>query len=245
MTSALIVDDEPLLAAYLSQLLLAQWPTLELLPPATHAEEALERLQVQTPDIAFLDIHMPGESGLQLARKLPRETRIVFVTAFDEYALQAFEAAAVDYLLKPVTAERLAVTLERLRSPDNPGREQLLSLLQEMKPARKDYLQWLRAGTGDTTELVDVADVVYFSADNKYTSAFTAENEYVLRMGISELEDKLDPATFWRIHRSAIVRVDQIKSARRDLRGRYKLTLRRRKEQLRTSARYAHLFRQM
>lgn len=251
MTRALIVEDEPLLAEQLRGKLAALWPGLVIAGVAGEGREALRLARQSRPDIAFLDIRLPGMSGLEVAAALPVDTRVVFVTAHDEFAVDAFRAAAVDYLLKPVSDERLRATIERLRESENRRgadrqREELRSLLQQLgADASSGYLQWIRAGLGNATVLVPVDDVVYFRAEAKYTSAFTRDREYLLRRAINQLERQLDPNRFWRIHRGIIVRVEQIVSASRDLRGRYTTTLRDRPETLRSSQTYGHLFKLM
>ncbi len=243
MTRALIVEDEPLLAAQLRGKLALLWPDLEIVGTPIEGREALRLAQAAQPDLAFLDIRLPGMSGLEVAAALPDHTKVVFVTAHDEFAVEAFRAAAVDYLLKPVSNERLAATIKRLRRDETQNREELLALLQRMGvAAAPNHLQWIRAGLGDATVLVSVDDVIYFRADAKYTSVMTREREHLVRRAISQLEAQLDPDQFWRIHRSLIVRVDQIAAARRDARGRYLLTLRDRAEKLRASRAYGHLF---
>ena len=245
MTSAIIVDDEPNLANYLQDKLSVLWPELEILGQAHNGRSALALADETQPDVAFLDIHMPGLSGLQVAQALPDSTRVVFVTAYDEYAVEAFQKAAVDYLLKPVSDERLQQTIERLQQNAVQVRSELLQLLQQVGQPRRTQLQWLRTGLDDTTQLVSVDEVVYFQADQKYTSVMTAAGEHLLRRSIKDLEQELDPDHFWRIHRGIIVRVDQIVTAKRDLRGRYTITLRDRPESLRSSASYGKLFKQM
>lgn len=244
MTTALILEDEPLLAEQLRDKLARLWPELKIVGMPAEGREALRMARQTQPDIAFLDIRLPGLSGLEVAAALPEHTRVVFVTAHDEFAVEAFRAAAVDYLLKPVSDERLAATIERLRREGSQNREELLALLQQVGAA-PSWLQWIRAGLGETTVLVPVEEVVYFHADAKYTSVVTRDKEHLVRRAISQLESQLDPDRFWRIHRGIIVRVDQIASASRDLRGRYVLILRDRPEKLRSSQAYGHLFKHM
>ena len=244
-TTAIIVDDEPHLVDYLASKLKELWPELELVGTAFSGRSALSLAQKVQPDIAFLDIHMPGLSGLQVAEALPANTKIVFVTAFDEYAVDAFQRAAIDYLLKPVSDTRLMQTLERLRSNPSQDRSDLLTLMTDLSSERKSYLQWIRAGFDDTTQLVSVQDVVYFKADLKYTEIFTQNGQYLVRQSLKEFQSKLDPDQFWQIHRGMIVRVEQIVLAKRDLRGRYTITLRDRPEVLRASQAFGHLFKQM
>lgn len=252
--TAILVDDESHVVDYLARQLSALWPELEILGAAGNGPDAVELARSTRPDIAFLDIHMPGLSGMQVAELLPPTTRIVFVTAFEEFAVEAFQRAAVDYLLKPVTPDRLGETINRLRaamaqSTDGQStvasdRDMLLQLLKAAQQSR-EYLQWLRTGLEDTTRLLPVTDVIYFEASQKYTSVVTRDGEHLLRRSIRELAEELDPNAFWQIHRGIIVRVDQIASAKRDLRGRYTLTLRDHPATLRSSQSYGYLFKQM
>ncbi|MEM7077004.1 MAG: LytTR family DNA-binding domain-containing protein [Pseudomonadota bacterium] len=243
--TAVVVDDEPLVAEHLQRKLEELWPELDILGSAVNGRQGLALIAETQPDIVFLDIHMPGMSGLQMAEDLPRDIQIVFVTAYDQYAVEAFERNAVDYLLKPVADDRLEQTITKLRTRQKPPELDLQQLLQQLKSGDTQYLQWLRTGLEEVTELVAVEDVVYFQADQKYTTVATPDRDHLIRMSIKELEKQLDPGQFWRIHRGLIVRVDQIVSARRDLRGRYTLSLRSRDEELRSSQAYGHLFKQM
>ncbi len=243
--TAIIIDDETTLITYLTQKLSKLWPELEILGSAINGRQGLALAADVQPDIVFLDIKMPGLTGLQVAQELSPDMKIVFVTAYDEFALEAFERAAVDYLLKPVTDERLEQTIERLQRAQKQDNQELLALLKDISPAKNNFLQWIRTGIDDTTSLVSTDDVVFFQADQKYTSVITADREYVIRKTIKELEQQLDPEIFWRIHRGIIVRVDQIVKAKRDLRGRYSITLRDRPETLRSSVSYSQVFKQM
>jgi len=270
VTRVLLADDEPHLRRRFAERLRALWPStvgalLELCPPASDGEEALARIRSHAPDVAFLDIRMPGLSGIEVARRILEETSaggappiVVFVTAFDDHAVDAFETAAMDYLLKPVDPERLRRCLERLAprlspmgggpaSEDAPAADGLRSLLERLdeRAAAPAPLRWLRAGHGEDTELVAIDEVVYFRAGDKYVTAYTAHREHVLRLSLKQLVDQLDGDAFWQIHRALIVNVGQVLRARRDLRGRYVITLRDRSEKLRTSLSYAHRFRAM
>lgn len=246
MTStAIIVDDEANLIDYMENKLAKLWPELTILGSAQNGRSAISLAQEAQPDIAFLDIHMPGLSGLQVAEALPANTRVVFVTAYDEFAVDAFQRAAVDYLLKPVSDSRLAQTIERLKLQSGQDRTVLIDLLKDVAQEQGRFLQWVRAGYDDTTELVSVEDIIYFKADQKYTDIITRDGKFVVRRTIRELEEQLDPDKFWRVHRGLIVRVEQVRSAKRDLRGRYTLTLRDCSDILRTSQSYGHLFKQM
>lgn len=246
MTTAIIADDEVNLAKHLGDLLKRVWPDLELLGTAHTGVEALALIARTTPDIAFLDIRMPGLTGLDVARSVPAGTRVVFVTTYDQYAVDAFAAAATDYLLKPVSEERLRQSISRLNVQTPLQADRLAELLDRFAAQTKpERLQWLRVGHGETTRLVAVDDVLYFQSDSKYTTVVTADREQVVRLSIKELEDQLDPEHFWRVHRAIIVNVRAILEAKRDLRGRYALRIRGRSEELRTSEAYAHLFRHM
>lgn len=244
--TAIVVDDESTLVDYLVIKLGELWPELVIVGTANNGRSAIALAEEFDPDIAFLDIHMPGLSGLQVAEALPANIKIVFVTAYDEFAVKAFQHAAVDYLLKPVTNARLGLTIERLKnSPSHQDRSVLMQFLQAARADQKNYLQWIRAGYDDTTQLIAAEDVIYFKADHKYTEVITKESIYVVRRSIKELGEELDPAQFWQIHRGIIVRVDQVAAAKRDLRGRYTISLRDHQDTLRTSQSYGHLFRQM
>ncbi len=248
MTTAIIADDERNLANHLQRQLSNVWPALTIQGIANNGPEALALIQQHQPDVAFLDIRMPGMTGIEVARELPARTRVVFVTAFDQYAIDAFEAAATDYLLKPVSEERLRACVSRLvdRSrAQNVDIARLLGQLTSRQPIPPQRLRWLRVGHADTTRLIDVDDVLFFQSDSKYTTVVTVQREDVVRMTIKELEDTLDPEQFWRVHRGVIVNARAVVEARKDLRGRFVLKIRGRNEVLRTSEAYAHLFRHM
>ena len=243
--SAIIVDDEPNLVEYLQRKLASLWPELRIVGIAHSGPQSIEIAHKVKPDIAFLDIRLPGISGLEVAKALPIKTQIVFVTAYDEFAVEAFKHAAVDYLVKPVDNARLAETITRLKNRESQNRGVLIELLRNAGLEQSGFLEWIRAGLRDTTEIVSVRDVIYCKAEYKYTSVITQDRTLVIRSSIQELEQNLDPNQFWRIHRAIIVRVDQILKAKRDLRGRYILTLRDHRDTLRTSRSYAHLFKHM
>lgn len=245
----LLADDEPLLRAHLAAQLRSQWPDVEI-EEAAHGDEALAKAERWSPDVAFLDIRMPGCSGLEVARKLEPRVRVVFVTAYDQYAVAAFEAAAVDYLLKPVLPDRLAATLERLQralDAQSFGRvpQTLLDALRaeleaETEPAG---MRFVRVQSGREVHLMPVSEVICFRADAKYTSVHTADREYLMRTPLKELEAELDPDLFWRVHRNTIVSARHVRHARRDLRGNWRLTLDGLAGEVRVSARYAERFR--
>jgi len=242
VATALIVDDEPKLVNYLVVKLAKLWPELDVVGTAENGLEAVTLAQKLKPDIVFLDIKMPGLNGLAVAEMLPKHSKIVFVTAFDQYAADAFEQSAVDYLLKPVGEERLTKTIQRLKQKEPVAKADLVALVKTLTSPRVSFLQWLRVGLGDITELVPIQDVVYFKADLKYIDVVTQNKTYLLRQSLSDLESQLDPDVFWRINRGCIVRVDQIAKAKRDFRGRYDITLHDQDQTLRASQPFGYLF---
>jgi DNA-binding LytR/AlgR family response regulator len=249
MTRALIADDEPNLAEHLRERLQALWPELEVLRPAANGLEALRRIDDEAPEVAFLDIRMPGLTGLELAERIDSRTHVVFVTAYDQYAVQAFDREALDYLLKPVTDERLAKCVERLKrklaGDDVPAPlREMLAKLARASPATQ-RLRWIRAQKGDVVRQIAVEDVLYFQAADKYTSVVTREGESLIRLALSELASQLDPESFTQVHRSTIVNMKEVASSRRDLAGRVFLKLRDGRTELPVSRAYAHLFKQM
>jgi DNA-binding LytR/AlgR family response regulator len=240
---ALLVDDEPLLTAHLKTQLEKLWPELAIIGTASSGREALDCIASSRPDVVFLDIHMPGMTGLQVASEIPSDIRIVFVTAFDQHAVDAFQKAAVDYLLKPVSEERLKLTIERLKVSHGP-RAEVFQIIEQLNQKPISYLEWLKTSKGETTELIAVADVIYFKSSRKYTEVFTKNRTYLIRQSIRELEPVLAPNQFWRIHRGVLLRVEQIMSATKEFGGRYRIRLKDREEELTCSKTYAHLFRQ-
>ncbi|MCC7327717.1 MAG: response regulator transcription factor [Burkholderiales bacterium] len=255
--TAVIADDEPRLARYLRERLAVVWPELVIAGVAANGPEARALIAAEAPDIAFLDIRMPGFSGLDVARDLAG-VHVVFVTAHDEYALAAFDRAAVDYLLKPVGDERLAEAVRRLqdrltatpRMPATGDVAQALALLRAhfgvgSSPPGAERLAWIRAAAGSQVRLIAVDDVCYFEANDKYTSVFTADGEALIRTSLRELAAQLDGERFWQIHRGTIVNVAHVATTTRDLAGRVSVRLKTRPETLAVSRAYAHLFRQM
>lgn len=261
MTRALIAEDEPILAATLAKTLQGLWPGLDIVATAPNGVVAVEQALALRPDVLFLDIRMPGQSGLEVAEELAERwdgpapfPHIVFVTAFDDYAVQAFEHAAFDYVLKPVSSARLGKTVERLRgaleartalAPDALG--QLLGQLQALAPraATGERLGVIRAAVGNAVRMIPVSDVVYFQAIDKYVNVVTADAEALIRVPLKELLPQLDSAQFRQVSRSTVVNMGCVTSAVRDDLGKVMLTLRGRPEKPRVSPVYAHLFRQM
>ena len=250
-----IAEDEELLRTALSSLLKEAWPQLDIVAECEDGASALESIAELQPDVAFLDIRMPGLTGIEVARGLadasPR-TQVVFVTAYDQYAIDAFEQGAIDYLLKPITRERLLATVQRIQAraaaghPDGATLEALLRHLSAREmPASKPPLVWITASAGKDTRLIMVDDVAYFQADNKYTTVMTAEGESLLRTPLRELLDSLDAATFKQIHRSTIVNMKAVASVSRDDTGRGRLKLKNRPEMLTVSQPFMSLFRNM
>lgn len=245
---ALIADDEPHLAHYLRDQLLALWPELDVVHIARNGVEAAACIAELAPDLAFLDIQMPGLNGLEVAQGIEGPTRVVFVTAFDDYALQAFEHAALDYVLKPVAPERLARTVARLRAApagaasDAAMAEALRRLMAQ--PARA-ALRYIRAGQGDRMQHLDVADVLFFQSDDKYTVVTSARGEYLIRITIADLLAQLDPAQFWQVHRSTIINLAWLDGTRRDDASRLFLRMRGHAAELPVSRAFVHLFKAM
>ncbi len=250
-----IAEDEELLRTALSSLLREAWPQLEIVAECEDGASALEAIAELQPDVAFLDIRMPGLTGLEVARGLvdasPR-TQVVFVTAYDQYAIDAFEQGAVDYLLKPIARDRLAATVQRIQARATAGRPDAATLDALLKhlstrqaPTGKPPLVWITASVGKDTRLVMVEDVAYFQADNKYTTVVTADGEALLRTPLRELLDALDPGTFKQIHRSTIVNMKAVASVSRDDTGRGRLKLKTRPEVLTVSQPFMSLFRNM
>lgn len=242
---AIVAEDEPLLREELTELLGQLWPELEIVAQAADGIAALRALEQYAPDVLFLDVQMPGLTGLDVARQVNGRSHIVFVTAYDQHAIAAFEQGAADYVLKPASAARLATTVARLKGKIGRPAAPIEGILRELGGARKEYLRWINASHGQAVRLITVEDVNYFEADSKYTRVVTTDAESLIRKPIKELVEELDPCCFWQIHRSTIVNVNAIAGVLRDARGRPQVRLKRRTELLAVSDAYAHLFRQM
>ncbi len=246
--TAIIAEDEAVLRDELRARLAELWPELVVSAEAADGLEATRALAAHTADVLFLDIQMPGMTGLDVARLASGKCHVVFVTAFDKYAVAAFERGAVDYVMKPFTTARLAETVVRLkeRMRDRPAKlDELLSLLADKTRGGKEYLRWVTASQGDTTSIITVDQICYFRADNKYTMVITPDKEALIRRPIKELAEAVDPSVFWQIHRSTVVNIHAVASVTRDFRGHLNVKLKQRKETLPVSESYTHLFKQM
>jgi DNA-binding LytR/AlgR family response regulator len=249
--TAIIADDEQHLATYLHDRLTALWPELSVVGIAKNGLEAMKLMDDEAPQIAFLDIRMPGLNGMEVAARLDRRTHVVFVTAYDQYAVEAFDQQAADYLLKPVSDERLERAIarlkERLAKAQAPGDVAgLLKQLAQIVPANKNaYLRWIRASHGETVRQIPVEDVTYLQAQDKYVSVYTKDGESLIRTPLSDLTAQLDPNEFWQIHRSTIVNINKVASTRRDVMGKVIVKLKDSKTELPVSRAYVHLFKGM
>ncbi|HZI83308.1 MAG TPA: LytTR family DNA-binding domain-containing protein [Casimicrobiaceae bacterium] len=245
---AVIAEDEANLAEELRETLAAMWPELMICGVASDGLQALQQLEQHEPNVLFLDIHMPGISGLEVAKRASGRSHIVFVTAYDKYAVAAFQQGAVDYIMKPLEAERLADTVKRLKARVDSAPANLEGLLKALYAKLgngRDYIRWITASQGQELRLITIEEVNYFRADNKCTLVVTSEKESLIYRPIKELSEVLDPSTFWRIHRGTIVNIRHVSGIARDYRGRLRLKLKQRTETLPVSAPYAHLFKQM
>ena len=246
MTTALIAEDEPLLADEIREELARLWPELSICATVHDGHAALREIDRHHPQVLFLDVQMPGLTGIEVARVTGASAHVVFITAFDHYAIQAFEEGAADYLLKPLDTARLARALRRLRERLSKPPADLSGLLERLQRVPStERLQWITVLHGRDIQLITVEDVCYFRADSKYIAVVTAENESLITTPLKELIERLDPSMFWQIHRGVIVNVNAMKSVRRTLAGHLELHLKQRTETLRVSAANAHLFKHM
>lgn len=255
MHTALIADDEPVLIDFLKTELAALWPALKIVAEASNGVDALRLIDTLAPSVAFLDIRMPGLTGLEVAQRLQSSTtmpRVVFVTAHDQYAVDAFEREAVDYLLKPPTRERLGRAVARLKrqlaaADGTPPAADLLARLAAALAAPKaaPTLDWILAAHGNETRMIALDDVIYFEANDKYVSVYTEDGESLIRTPLSDLVAGLDAKRFWQVHRGTVVAVRHVAGTRRDFRGRTLVKLKKRPEELPVSRAYLHLFKQI
>jgi DNA-binding LytR/AlgR family response regulator len=248
MVTALIAEDEPLLREELAEALGKLWPELEIVARAGTGLEAIHLLMRHRPAVLFLDIQMPGLTGLDIAKQAAGRAHVIFVTAYDQYALAAFDQGAIDYVMKPVSLPRLATTVQRLKERIAQPPADLSSILADLarhKGDARSYLHWVNASFGATVKLITVDEICYFKADTKYTLVVTPATESLIKKPIRELADELDPDVFWQIHRSTLVNVSAIAGVTRGLRGQLRLKLKQRPELLPVAESYGHLFRQM
>jgi DNA-binding LytR/AlgR family response regulator len=246
--TALVAEDESNLCDELCETLAALWPDLSICAVAPDGIQALQLWEQPLPDVLFLDIQMPGLSGLEVAKRASGRSHVVFVTAYDKYAVAAFEQGAIDYVMKPFDAARLADTVSRLkaRADSTPANlEALVRVLSEKFANGTEYLRWITASHGQELRLITSEEICYFHADHKYTMVVTADRESLIARPIKDLIERLDPAVFWRIHRGTIVNIRHIAGITRNLGGQLCVRLKQRKETLPVSAAYTHLFKQM
>jgi DNA-binding LytR/AlgR family response regulator len=245
MAAAIIAEDEPLLRAQLRARLAATWPDLRIVAEAGNGAEALALFEQHVPDVMFLDIRMPEKSGLDVAHALAGRCHIVFVTAYDEYAVSAFEEGAVDYVLKPVTAERMTVVVERLRKRIGAPPADLGALLARLAAREGTTLRWIRASLGSAMKLIAIDDVVYFQAEDKYTKVVTADGAALIKKPIKELFEELDHEAFWQVHRGTIVNLRAVLRVERDMRDMPVILLKGREEKITVSRTFASRFKAM
>ncbi len=245
--TAIIAEDERALREDLEGRLASLWPSLKIVASVEGGVEALSRYERDRPDIVFLDIQMPGLTGLDVARQIAERCHCVFITAFDSHAVEAFEQGAVDYVLKPFNTARLARTVHRVQERLTETPVSLSEIINEIALAArpKTYLNWIKASHGPEVSLIMVRDICYFRADAKYTSVYTADREVIIRRSIKDLLAELDPGLLWQIHRSTIVAAEAIASVGRNLVGETVLKLKNRPERLTVSAPHRHHFRHM
>jgi DNA-binding LytR/AlgR family response regulator len=267
---AVLADDERLMREQLRARLSEAWPELVIVAEAKHGAEAVELVEQHRPDVVFLDIRMPGMTGVEAARQIAQMDvgddgvlpEIVFITAYDQYAVEAFEQGAADYILKPAERERLKLTVERIRkrlaarsaadgaaTGDDDGSvapiQQLLHKLGASGGGRPAYLKWIQATVGQSIQMIPVEDVLFFISDEKYTRVQTPQVEALIRKPIKELVDELDPEAFWQIHRSTLIAVNAIAAVTRDFRGRQIVAVKGHPQKLEVSRSYTHLFKGM
>ena len=261
MPTAIIADDERLMRDQLRLRLLEAWPELQIVGEAKNGEEAVQLVGELKPDLTFLDIRMPGKTGMEAAREIGERSQIVFVTAYDQYAVEAFERGAVDYVLKPTEPDRLKITIDRLKerldgAHNGNGKVEgarvndtvsaMLSQLAEKIGAPKPkHLQWIQASIGQDLRMIPVEDILFFRSDEKYSCVQTAGFEALIRKPVRDLAEELDPSLFWQIHRATLVNVNAIEGVTRDIRGRHLVLVKGRSEKLEVSRSFLHLFKQM
>jgi len=245
---ALVAEDEANLRDELCEGIMSLWPELQICARASDGGEALRAWEKYRPEVLFLDMRMPGCSGLDVARRASGRSHVVFVTAYEQFAIAAFEQGAVDYLLKPIEPARLAETVSRLKQRLRMAPVSLDGLLRELSQrigTQPEYLRWITASQGQEITLITSDEICYFHADQKYTVVATPERDALISRPIKELIQLLDPAVFWQIHRGTIVNIRHVAGISRDHRGQLRVRLKQRKELLTVSAAHAHKFKQM
>jgi DNA-binding LytR/AlgR family response regulator len=253
MPTAIIADDERLMRDQLRMRLQDAWPELQIVGEAKNGDEAVQLVGDLKPDLTFLDIRMPGKTGMEAARDIGDTSLVVFVTAYDQYAVEAFERGAIDYVLKPTEPDRLRVTVDRLkerleRPPANVNDSvsaMLSQLAEKIASPKPKHLQWIQASIGQDLRMIPVEDILFFRSDEKYTSVQTSGFEALIRKPVRDLADELDPSLFWQIHRATLVNVNAIEGVTRDIRGRHLVMVKGRPEKLEVSRSFLHLFKQM
>jgi len=246
--TALIAEDEPLMRERLKDKLAEVWPELLVVAEAEDGDQAIAHFNEHQPQIAFLDIRMPGRDGLEVAAAIGAHCHVVFITAYDQYALKAFEAGAVDYLMKPVETERLATMVERIERKLASPPIDLSALVAQLRSTihgDAGHMKWVKAAVGKQVKLIPVSDVVYFQSDTKYTRVVLAQGEALIRTPLKELLADLDPRQFWQVHRGTIVNLDAVTGVLREDAERQFIILKNRQERLPISRQFTHLFKQM
>jgi DNA-binding LytR/AlgR family response regulator len=247
MTRLLVAEDEPLMRERLLAMLETSWPEAQVVLVAENGNDAWDGFLEHEPEVVFLDIRMPGLSGLEVAERIGKLAHIVFVTAYDQYAVDAFDAGAVDYLLKPVEADRLAKAVGRIREKLSARPADLSDIVRHLKAALpgapREHMKWIKASVGKQIRLIDVDQVLFFQSDTKYTRVVLADSEALVRIPLKDLLSGLDPARFWQIHRGTMVNVNAIVAAERVDAERLEVLLRGSDEKLPVSRTFAHLFR--
>ncbi|HXS28275.1 MAG TPA: LytTR family DNA-binding domain-containing protein [Steroidobacteraceae bacterium] len=247
MPGALIAEDEPLVRREIREMLAALWPELNILAEVGDGLEAIAALERVHPHIVFLDIQMPGLNGLEVAQRLNGRAHVVFITAFDRYAVSAFEQGALDYVLKPISPQRMRIAIDRLRarlSEPPADLNRIAGLLKELAPPEPKYLKWLTVPHGGELRVLAVAEISYLRADQKYTTVVTPQGAFLLTSSLRQMREKLDPQVFWQVHRGVVVNVAAIDRIYRTFRGALELKVKGREELLPVSAGHAHLFRE-
>jgi len=246
--TALIAEDEPLMRERLKDKLHEVWPELAVVAEAQDGDEAVAMFDEHRPQIAFLDIRMPGRSGLEVAAEIGARCHVVFITAYDQYAVKAFDAGAADYLLKPVETDRLVAMKERMERKLATPPIDLSELVAQLRSSVKGdtgRMKWVKAAVGKQVKLIPVDEVLYFQSNTKYTRVVLAHGEALIRTPLKELLSDLDPEKFWQVHRGTIVNLDAVSGVLREDAERQFIMLKNRQEKLPISRQFTHLFKQM